>query len=168
MLRWLPPSISALLIASCHAPLLICRTPRHHLYIRQSTLSSLLRICDIRRWNSSGAHVIPNGSLLNWKRPYGVMNVVRERDWSANGICQNPLLASNFEKVVAPDNCARTSSTLVKGNVSCCTLSLSAFKSTQTLMFLCRLGTTTIPRTTRLLLLQVKSLLSSPSSVTQP
>ena len=61
-----------------------------------------LRIADIHFWKCSGALEIPNGSLLKWKRPNGVMKVVRRHDDFSRGICQKPLLASGFEKTLAP------------------------------------------------------------------
>ena len=45
---------------------------------------------------------MPKGSLLKQYRPAGVMNVVRRRDHCERGICQKPLLASNFVKTLAP------------------------------------------------------------------
>ena len=46
---------------------------------------------------------MPKGSLLKQYLPNGVIKVVRGRDSGANGICQNPLLASSLLKIVAPD-----------------------------------------------------------------
>ena len=47
---------------------------------------------------------MPKGSLLNQKRPNGDINVVSGRDSSLSEICQNPLLASNLLKMVAPES----------------------------------------------------------------
>jgi len=58
---------------------------------------------------------------VHWKyyietvAPEGVMNVVSRREYLASGICQNPLLASNFENTLALVSWARVSSTLGKG-----------------------------------------------------
>lgn len=83
--------------------------------IKHTTLGSPLTIWDILLWKISGAQVIPNGSLLNIYCPNGVMKAVKGQDCMAKGICQNPLLASNLLKVVAPDSWAKVSSTLGKG-----------------------------------------------------
>ena len=58
---------------------------------------------------------MPKCSLLKQYRPAGVMNVVRRRDRCERGICQKPLLASNFVKTLAPVSWARVSSTLGRG-----------------------------------------------------
>ena len=42
---------------------------------------------------------MPNGNLLKQNLPNGVMKVVRRADSFARGICQNPELASIFEKI---------------------------------------------------------------------
>ena len=57
-----------------------------------------------RFWNSSGAHVIPKGSTLNWYLPKGVMNVVSGHDSGASGVCQNPKFASNLVNIFAPES----------------------------------------------------------------
>ena len=54
---------------------------------------------------------MPKGNLLKWYLPKGVTKVVSGRDSGDNGICQNPLLASNLVKTVAPASCANASST---------------------------------------------------------
>ena len=76
---------------------------------------------------------MPNGSLLKQKRPNGVMNVVNSRLFLANGIYQNPLLASSLLITVTPVSCANISSTPGNGCVSLIirTLSLRGFKLTQ-------------------------------------
>ena len=53
-------------------------------------------------WKCFGALEMPNGSLLKQYHPDGVMKVVRRRDSSERGICQNLLLASSFVKTLAP------------------------------------------------------------------
>ena len=99
----------------------------------------------ILRWNNSGALEMPNGSLLKQYLPNGVMNVVRYFDSSASGICQKPLFASSLLNSVAPDSCAKVSSTLGIGWVSRNTHSFKGFRSMQIRMSPDRLGTTTIP-----------------------
>ena len=44
---------------------------------------------------------MPNGRRLKQKRPYGVINVVSLADSGESSICQNPELASSFEKTFA-------------------------------------------------------------------
>ena len=56
-----------------------------------------------------------NGCLLKQYRPNGVMNVVRSRDSSLSGICQNPLLASSLENTCAPESEAKVTSTFGRG-----------------------------------------------------
>ena len=65
----------------------------------------------------------------------GVMNVVSRDNSLARGICQNPELASNFEKYLALDTCARVGSTA--GIMWCLhrTFALSLVRSTQILNF---------------------------------
>ena len=87
---------------------------------------------------------MPNGSLLKQNRPYGVINVVNNLDSGANGICQNPLLASNLLNIVAPVNCAQVVSTFGIGSFSCRTFSLRGFMSTQILTAPEAFGTTTM------------------------
>lgn len=58
---------------------------------------------------------MPNRSLLKQCRPDGVMKVVRRRDSSERGICQNPLLASSFVKTLAPASWVSVLSTLGSG-----------------------------------------------------
>ena len=79
------------------------------------------RIWDIVRWNISGAELIPNGSRLKQYRPCGVMKVVNRRDSSSSGSCQNPLLASSFEKTLLLPNFSRLSLTDDIGCTSRCT-----------------------------------------------
>ena len=93
----------------------------------------------------SGALQIPKGNLLKQKRPIGVMKVVSNLNCGDKGICQNPLLASNFENTFAPVNCARVSSTRGNGCTSLCTHSLRGFRSTHIRMDPFCFGTTTIP-----------------------
>ena len=52
-----------------------------------------------------------NGRQLMQKRPYGVINVVSLADSAVSSICQNPELASSFEKTFAFPICANTFST---------------------------------------------------------
>ena len=74
---------------------------------------------------------MPNGSLLKQYLPTGVMNVVRSREEGERGICQNPLLASNLEKIFAPLSRANVSSTFGSGCTSLSTLLFSGLRSTQ-------------------------------------
>ena len=113
--------------------------------IKQSTPSSPASIVHILFWKCSGALKIPKGNLLKQKRPNGVMKVVSNLDCGDKGICQNPLLASNFENIFAPVNCARVSSTRGNGCISLCTHLLRGFRSTHIRMDLFCFGTTTIP-----------------------
>ena len=71
------------------------------------------------------------------------MKVVRRDDAGANGICQNPELASNFANSHAPANCANVWSTAGSGCLSLFTLSLSFDKSTQMRTLPLALGMTT-------------------------
>ena len=71
------------------------------------------------------------------------MKVVSKADSSANGTCQKPEFASNFENILASDNCPRVYST---EGISCRsrrTLSFNFVKSTQILTS-SFFGTTTI------------------------
>ena len=54
---------------------------------------------------------MPKGNRLKQNLPNGVINVVSNADSLASGICQNPELASIFEKIRAPASCARACST---------------------------------------------------------
>ena len=74
-----------------------------------------------------------------------MINVVSSLELSSSGICQNPLLASNLLKTVAPASCARVSSTFGMGWVSRSTHSLMRRKSTQMRSEPDLLGTTTMP-----------------------
>ena len=60
-------------------------------------------------------------------------------------ICQNPELASNLEKILAPTSWANVSSTFGRGWMSLITLLLSGFRSTHMWTAPNFLGTTTIP-----------------------
>jgi len=84
---------------------------------------------------------MPNGSLLKQNLPYSVINVVNNLDCLARGICQNPLLASNLLKTLAPASCARVVS---MGYISHRTLSFSGLRSTQMRTAPDSFGTTTI------------------------
>ena len=97
-------------------------------------------------WNTSGALLIPNGSLLKQNRPYGVIKMVNSLDSVASGICPNPLLASSFLKIIAPVSCARAVLTLGIGCMctSHNTCSLRDFMSTQIRTAPEAFGTTTI------------------------
>ena len=48
---------------------------------------------------------MPKGSLLKQYLPAGVIKVFRRRDCFDRGICQKPLLASSFVKILAPLSC---------------------------------------------------------------
>ena len=89
------------------------------------------KITLIRRWNNSGALDIPKGSLLKPYLPKGAMKVVRGRDSLATGICQNPLFASSFEKIFAPEAWANISSTFGIECGSRSTLTLGRYKCKQ-------------------------------------
>ena len=84
-------------------------------------------------WKCSGALAMPNRSLLKQYRPNGVMNVVRSRDSSLNGICQNSLLASSLENSCAPESKAKVTSTFGRRYTSRRTHSFSGLRSTQIL-----------------------------------
>ena len=73
------------------------------------------------------------------------MKVVRWRDESASGICQNPLLASSLLNMWASDSCPRMLSTVGRGWTSRSTLVLSGFRSTQMRTDPSGLGTATMP-----------------------
>ena len=88
---------------------------------------------------------MPKGILLKLKRPKGVMKVVRRRESSATGICQNPLLASNLLKTLAPVSCAKVSSTLGKGCTSLRTAVFNGFRSMQMRTEPSFFGSTTMP-----------------------
>ena len=81
----------------------------------------------------SGADEMPKGIRLKQNLPKGVIKVVSNADSSANGTCQNPVFASNFENILVSDNCPRLYST---EGISCRsrrTLSFNFVKSTQIL-----------------------------------
>ena len=59
------------------------------------------------------------------------MNVASSRDSSSSGICQNPLVASSFEKILLWPNLARLSSTEDIGCISRWTHLFSCVKSLQ-------------------------------------
>ena len=113
--------------------------------IKQTTPSSPAMTSDICFWKYSGAEVIPNGSLLKQNLPNGVMNVVRMADSSESRICQNPELASSFEKTLAPVSWAKICSTEGRMRRSLWTHSFSFVRSTQIRTFPFGFGTTTIP-----------------------
>ena len=75
------------------------------LSIKQRTPGSPSSNCPICLGNNSGALVILKGNLLY--QPKGVINVVRCRDSSANGFCQNPLFMSSLLMLprVVPRSC---------------------------------------------------------------
>ena len=58
------------------------------------------------------------GKLVEAISPAGVMKVVKRCEDFNRGICQKPLLASNFVKTLAPLSCERVSSTLGSGWIS--------------------------------------------------
>ena len=74
------------------------------------------------------------------------MKVVRWRNDSASGICQNQLLALGLLNMRAPIGCPGTFSTVGRGWTQS-TLTLSGFRSTQMHTDLSGLGTVTIPTT---------------------
>ena len=89
-------------------------------YTKTSSMCTITRsrpasISVIRRWKCSGALLIPNCSLLNQNLPNGVINVVRSRQFSSRGICQNPQLESSLVNTVAPASLLRFSSTVGRG-----------------------------------------------------
>ena len=63
----------------------------------------------IVRWYTSGADLMPNGSLLNLYLPNGVAKVQSWEELGVNFSCQNPDFASSFDSTLAPANCAITS-----------------------------------------------------------
>ena len=73
-----------------------------------------------------------------------MLNVVSRRDSALSGICQNPELASNFVKTVAPSNCAKVSSTVGSWWSSRRMNWLRGLKSTQIRTDPSGLGTTTM------------------------
>ena len=89
--------------------------------------------------------VIPNGIRLKQNFPKGVIKVVSKEDSWASSTCQNPELASSFEKNFAPPICARLCSTEGRIWHSRQTLSFSLVRSTQILTLPFGFGTTTIP-----------------------
>ena len=88
---------------------------------------------------------MPKGNLLKQNLPKGVINVVNRQESSDNGICQNPLFASNLVNTVAPASLPKVSSTESMGCTSLKMLSFNGFKSTQILTSPDFFGTTTIP-----------------------
>ena len=72
------------------------------------------------------------------------MNIVSNDDIFDKGICQNPELASSFEKTCPPASCPSVCSTDGKMCRSLCTLSFSFVRSTHIQTFPSALGTTTI------------------------
>ena len=88
---------------------------------------------------------MPTGILLKQYQPKGVMKVVSNCDSLASRICHYPLLATNFENIVAPASKAKVSSTHGRGWTSRNTLSFSFFISTQILIAPDYFGTATIP-----------------------
>ena len=92
---------------------------------------------------------MPNGSLLKQYLPTGVMTVVRSHEEGERGICQNPLLASSLEKILAPLSHANVSLTFGSGctyfSEYMPTLLFNGLRSTQMQTSLFFLGTTTIP-----------------------
>ncbi len=102
-------------------------------------------VSDIRQLKCSGGDEMPKGILWKQKRPKGVINVVSRVNCGASGICQNPELASSFEKILAPASCAKVWSTAGRTCHSLRMLWLSCVRSTQICTFLLLLGTTTIP-----------------------
>ena len=83
--------------------------------IRHRVPSTHERTVIILFWKCSGVLEMPKGILLKQYLPNGVMKAVRSFDSLVSGICQNPLLASGLLKIVAPESCARVSSTFGTG-----------------------------------------------------
>ena len=73
------------------------------------------------------------------------MKVVRGLDCFAKRICQKPPLASNVLKTLAPDRCARVSSTLGRWSTSQWILSFSGLRSIQIQIAPLYLKTATMP-----------------------
>jgi len=92
------PSDSESSVPPCFSRRLRC-----HLHDTPGKPSRMLLICF---WNTLGALEISKGSLLNQKPKNGAIKVVRCLQLEVRGICQNPLLASSFEKILAPASCA--------------------------------------------------------------
>ena len=63
-------------------------------------------------WNTSWDIFSPNGMRRNLYRPLCVLNVVRYDEGVSRCIDQNPSLASNLEKTVAPDSLCEISSSV--------------------------------------------------------
>ena len=101
--------------------------------IRHMTPSRSPKMSDMVHWNISGAELIPKGKRLKQKQPKGVIKVVNNFESSSKGICQKPLLASNFVNILLSPSMARLSSTEPMGWVSRCTALFSGVRSTQIL-----------------------------------
>ena len=111
----------------------------------QMVPSTPSRMCDMARWNISGAEEIPNGRRLKQNLPKGVMNVVRSLLSFDRYICQNPLAASSFVNILLWASWAKLSSTIFMGWISLCTALFSIVKSTQILMRPEGFGPATMP-----------------------
>ena len=59
----------------------------------------------ILRWKTSGAEQIPKGLHFQQYLPKGMLKVVRNDNSSSSSTCQNPFLASNTAKTLAPCKC---------------------------------------------------------------
>ena len=77
----------------------------------QTTLCRPAKICDMVLWKSSLAEDRPKGSLLKANLLNGVMKQVSGLKRSLRGLCQKPLFASNFEKILLPASWERLTST---------------------------------------------------------
>ena len=96
----------------------------------------------IRRWKTSGAEQILNGSHLQQYRPKGVWNVVSRLDFLSILMCQNPFLASSLVNTLAQFNRVATSSIVGSWYFSRCTALFKSFGSKQIRTF--PLGFTTV------------------------
>ena len=96
-------------------------------------------------WNISSAELISKGKWLKQKQPKGVIKVVNNFDSSSKGICQKPVLASNFMNILLSPSMARLLSTEPMGWVLRCTALFSGVRSTQIRTRPLGFGTGTMP-----------------------
>ena len=97
----------------------------------------------ISRWKFDDAFISPNGCVLNSNCPSGVMKLVFSLSASSSSCCQNPELASIWEKYLDPANAAKVSSILGIGIASNLVSLLSSLKSMQNLWLPSGLATRT-------------------------
>lgn len=113
-----------------------CVSPKTKMLSMYATIPSCPCInSDIYHWKTSGANVMPKGSLLKQYLPSSVIKLVRWALFCSRGICQKPLLASKLENTVLLASLGSTSSKVGKVNLSDLTFLLSLFKSIQILIF---------------------------------